>query len=246
MAEKGWVTTTARRALEVSSSLAATVVSGAGGRAVQGVGPRPAQRLVLYDFEACPFCRKVREVLSDLDLEAEIRPCPKGGRRFRLEAGRRGGREQFPFLVDPNTGVEMYESEEILQYLVRQYGNGRFEPYLRGSPFKTLLGSVASLQRMGAGTWARPARTPEGPPEMLELWSFEASPFCRLVREALCELELPYILRNVAKGSPSRAAFLEISGQMQVPFLRDPNTGRMLFESAEIVDSLQETYGEVE
>ena len=152
MADKSWLTAQALRALEVTSSLATTVLAGGGGRAVQGVGPRPSQRLVLYDFEACPFCRKVRELLSDLDLEVEIRPCPKGGRRFRLEAGRRGGREQFPFLVDPNTGVEMYESEEILQYLVRQYGNGRFEPYLRAGTIKTLLGSVASLQRMGCNS----------------------------------------------------------------------------------------------
>ena len=84
------------------------------------------------------------------------------------------------------------------------------------------------------------------PGELLELWSFEASPFCRIVREVLCELELPYVLHNVAKGSPSRPGFLAISGKMQVPFLRDPNTGRMLFESAEIVEYLHMTYGESE
>ena len=38
----------------------------------------------------------------------------------------------------------------------------------------------------------------------LELYSFEASPFCRLVREALSSLELPYRLTNVGRGSPSR------------------------------------------
>jgi len=246
MAEKSWLAGGALRALDVASSLGTTILTGAGGLSVHGMGPRPEERLILYDFEACPFCRKVRELLSDLDLEVEVRPCPKGGRRFRVEVGRRGGREQFPFLVDPNTGVEMYESEEIIQYLVRQYGNGRFEPYLRASSLKTLLGSVASLQRMGAGTWVRPGRPPEGPAEMLELWSFEASPFCRLVREALCELELPYILHNVAKESPSRPAFVAISGKMQVPFLRDPNTGKMLLESAAIVEYLHETYGEME
>jgi glutathione S-transferase len=246
MAEKSWVGARVRRALDVTSSLATTLLSGAGGRTAQGIGPRPKERLVLYDFESCPFCRKVRELLSDLDLEVEIRPCPKGGRRFRLEAGRRGGREQFPFLVDPNTSVEMYESEEILQYLVRQYGNGRFESYLRASTLKTIFGSLASLQRMGAGTWARSGGVSESPPKLLELWSFEASPFCRLVREALCELELPYILHNVASESPSRAEFLEISGQLQVPFLRDPNTGRTLFESADIVEYVHETYGETQ
>ena len=29
----------------------------------------PAQPLQLYEFEACPFCRRVREAITDLDLE---------------------------------------------------------------------------------------------------------------------------------------------------------------------------------
>jgi len=31
------------------------------------------------------------------------------------------GRFQVPFLVDPNTGVEMYESAEICEYLEAVY-----------------------------------------------------------------------------------------------------------------------------
>jgi glutathione S-transferase len=228
------------RPFDLLSSFSATLITGAGGRKVCDLGSRPAERLVLYEFESCPFCRKVREVLSGLDLEVEVRPCPKGGARFRPEAVGRGGRAQFPFLVDPNTGVEIYESEEIIQYLVRRYGDGRFEPWLRASLLFTVLGSLASLQRLGAGTSVRPSRCPEAP---LELWSFEASPFCRLVREALTELELPYLLHNVAAGSPSREAFVARSGKMQVPWLLDPNTGKHFFESADIVEYLERTYG---
>lgn len=231
-----------RRALDILSSLGATVLSGAGGREVGGLGSRPEQPLVLYDFEACPYCRKVRAVCSDLDLEAEIRPCPKGGLRFRPEAIRRGGRAQFPFLVDPNTGVEMYESTEIIQYLVRQYGNGHFGPYLRAGGLRTVFGSLASAQRLGAGSWVAPSRKPERP---LELWGFEASPFCRLVRERMTELEVPYLLHNVAKGSAQREAFVARAGKMQVPFLFDPNLEVSLFESGDIVNYLQETYGDV-
>jgi glutathione S-transferase len=80
------------------------------------------------------------------------------------------------------------------------------------------------------------------PERSLELWSYEASPYSRLVREALCELELPYLLHNVAKGSPRRADFVARSGKMMVPYLADPNTGRELFESADIVRYLNETY----
>ncbi|RZR89637.1 hypothetical protein BHM03_00017389 [Ensete ventricosum] len=32
---------------------------------------------------------------------------------------------EFPFLVDLNTGVSMYESSDIVKYLFRQYGQGR-------------------------------------------------------------------------------------------------------------------------
>ncbi|RRT80298.1 hypothetical protein B296_00007851 [Ensete ventricosum] len=34
-------------------------------------------------------------------------------------------RSPFPFLVDLNTGVSMYESSDIVKYLFRQYGQGR-------------------------------------------------------------------------------------------------------------------------
>lgn len=32
---------------------------------------------------------------------------------------------QFPFLVDPNTGKQMYESDEIITYLFNEYGDGQ-------------------------------------------------------------------------------------------------------------------------
>ena len=60
-------------------------------------------------------------------------------------------------------------------------------------------------------------------------YSFEPSPFCRIVREALCSLEIPYLLHNVAKGSPRREAFVARSGRMMVPWLVDPNTGIEMF-----------------
>ena len=57
-----------------------------------------------------------------LDLEAHIFPCPKGGTRFRPEVERRGGKQQFPYLVDPNAGKALYESDEIIRYLYQEYG----------------------------------------------------------------------------------------------------------------------------
>ncbi len=228
------------RALDVATSVAATLARLAGGHGVGSLGSRPQKPLELYEFEGCPYCRKAREALSILDLEARIYPCPKGGPRFREAVKERGGRYQFPYLVDPNTETEMYESDEIVRYLFRQYGDGRVPLSLAAGPLTDLSAGLASAFRLGAGVRYRRARAPE---QALELYSFEASPFCRLAREALCSLELPYLLHNVAKGSPSRDAFVKRSGKMMVPYLVDPNTGKSLFESADIVRYLEETYG---
>ena len=145
----------------------------------------------------------------------------------------------FPYLVDPNTGREMYESGEIVRYLFDRYGDGRVPTLLALGPVTDLNSVLAGLARPGLGGFYRDA---EQPAEPLELYSFEASPFCRIVRERLCALELPYVLRNVAKGSPRRESFVERSGKMQVPYLVDPNTGTEMFESADIVAYLDREY----
>lgn len=227
------------RKLDVATSLAATIASFAGGLAVGELGPRPEKPLELYEFEACPFCRKVREALTALDLEAVIYPCPRGGPRYREEVRSRGGKAQFPYLVDPNTGQAMYESDDIVRYLAERYGSGKVPLSLSLGPLSTARSTAASLWRPGKGRAYRPARPPEKP---LELYSFEASPFCRIVREALCELEIPYLLHNVGKRSPRRPDFVARSGKMQVPYLVDPNTGQAMFESADIVAYLNATY----
>lgn len=228
-----------QRSIDLGTSFVATLARGALGLSVGPIGPRPEKPLELYEFEGCPYCRKVREALSILDLEAWIRPCPKGGQRFRPEIVRRGGKALFPYLVDPNTGIEMYESDDIVSYLFGKYGDGPVPLGLRLGLAGDLSSSFVSAIRFTKGISRIPSREPEKP---LELWSFEPSPFSRLAREALSSLELPYLLHNVAKGSPSRRAFAKRSGKMMVPFLEDPNTGRSMFESADIVSYLMETY----
>lgn len=228
------------RALDVTTSLVSTLFRLGAGMKVGVLGKRPEKPLELYEFESCPYCRKVREALSILDLDAVIYPCPKGGPQFRKEVEKRGGKAQFPYLVDPNTGVEMYESSDIVAYLFEHYGAGKPPIWFSMGPINTLSGSFASVVRGAAGTRYRDAARPE---KRLTLYSFEASPFCRIVRECLCTLEISYMLRNIAKGSEKRPSFVERTGQMLVPFLADPNTGTAMFESADIVNYLEETYG---
>lgn len=228
------------RSFDVATSWLACVPRYPQGMYVGPLGPRPVARLVLYEFESCPFCRKVREALTMLDLEVEIRPCPKGGPTFRPWVAEHGGRAMFPYLLDPNTDDALYESDEIIAHLYRHYGAGPAPLGMRLGPVTDLASSLASALRPQApGRAYRPARQPEQP---LVLWSFEISPFCRIAREALCSLELPYVLHNVGKGSPGRAVFRERSGRMMVPYLADPNTGVEMFESAGIRDYLIETY----
>ena len=220
---------------EISLRAASYLRLGAG-FIVGKLGPRPQQPIILYEFEACPFCRRVREALSQLDLEAEIRPCPKQGTRFRPEAIDRAGKRSFPFMIDPNTGDEMFESADIIRHLYAHYGRSKPSPLLFGPLFATSHAASAVRARVGR---ARPSRRPE---QLLHLWSFEASPFCRRVREVMCDLELPYHLHNVAKLSPSRSDFILRSGKMQVPYLEDPNTDTKMFESRDIVAYLERTY----
>jgi len=208
------------------------------GMYVKPLGPRPAKPLELYEFEGCPFCRKVREVVSVLDLEVLVYPCPKGGTRFREQAKALGGKTQFPFLVDPNTDTKLYESADIMKYLATTYGTGVVPWSGRFGPFNTMSSAMASALG-GSGRRARPSKTPAQP---LELYGFENSPYCRLARMTLCELELPYLLHNVGKNSPSRPAFVARSGKMQVPWLNDPNTGVSMFESGDIQAYLEKTY----
>ncbi len=224
----------------------------------------PERLLKLYDIEACPYCRLVREALTELDLDAMILPCPRGGRRFRPEAQRAGGKQLFPLLVDENTGTTLYESADIVAYLHQTYGGGRAVPPGPGRPLAVLSSQLASglmLRRHGlGGLRARPARVPQQP---LELFSFESSPFSKPVRARLCELELPYVLRNTGKGgwkdmgppgfrdrlfkgpmgtTRNRRWLAEHTGRVQVPYLVDPNTGTALYESQAILDYLDRTY----
>src|SRR5262245_20892953 len=110
------------RALDVATSCATTVLFGVAGGRTRGAVRQPEKLLEVYEFEGCPFCRKVRIALTALDLDAMIYPCPKNGPRYRTFIKERGGKAQFPYLIDPNTGKEMYESDAIVRYLVSEYG----------------------------------------------------------------------------------------------------------------------------
>ena len=211
-------------------------------------GAVPKEPIILYEFEACPFCRRVREALSQLDLTVEVRPCPKDAVKHRTEVEAMGGKLTFPFLVDPNTEAGkggLYESEDICRYLYATYGNGAEFP--EGIISTTVLtGWMPTLLRAGRGMTRYANATTHAGADLkpLTLFNYEGNQFARLAREALCELELPYTLFNCGKGSPKRATLTEVAGEgASVPYLVDPNTGQNVGESEEIVAYLFKTYG---
>lgn len=204
--------------MQARSLLAGSLRLGLGAR-VGAVGRRPTAPLVLYDFEACPYCRKVREAISMLDLVVDVRPCPKAGIRFRPELGKLAGRMRVPTLLDegaPGGRRVLQESEVIVAHLFSTYGTGRPPRRARLGTVGTWTSGLVSGARLHRGKWARASKERE---TKYELWSFEASAESASVRELLTELEVPYRLMSCAEGGTRRS---EVA---VVPTLRDESRG---------------------
>ncbi|EZG78204.1 putative glutathione S-transferase domain protein [Gregarina niphandrodes] len=249
---------------------------------------RPVKPLELYEFQACPYCRRVRETLHYLAIDYICYPTPKESlksqgvfinSRFRPAVKTLGGKCQFPFLVDKNVfdnavefdpkvsaiiknntrdgAVMLYESGDINAYLWAVYGD-KAVPSLRwriiqSEWFDSVSRVITMIARpcLDMGVFRAASRQPEKP---LQFWGTEGSAPCARVLETLATLELPYHCHPMPQGyAPVRKAFAKehadkISGWrksvgfVKQPFLRDPNTGIDMFESRDIVQYLKKTY----
>lgn len=245
-----------------------------GGRGNMGT-PTPMQpdkALILYEFEACPYSRRVREVMTHLNLDYESRPSPHKGHVYRDKLKVLAGKAQVPFLIDENTDDKILDSQAIIDHLFAHYSKKGATPekYQEISGDNaTLINKVTSIASMMRGVKAyHPKKNlARGKPdEPLHLYGFEASPFCRLVREKLSELEVGYINHNVAReqiqdiggfgvrlnigeyhpikgGKRERIMNEDMNGKLQFPYLIDPSTDTKMFESKDIIDYLVKTYG---
>lgn len=252
---------TLRFRINLASSTLATFLRTGMGVSAEPAPNKPDALLELYDIEGSPYCRLVREALTELDLDAMIYPCPRGGTRYRPAAIELGGKAQFPLLLDPNTGTQMYESLDIVEYLFETYGNRPLPIKWRAGAIQVLGSFMTDAARLASGTQARASQAPDTP---LELYSFESSPYARMVRDALCELEIAYVLRSAGRTRLSdwvppivrdsmnlrpdpelenRRDLLERAGRVSIPYLVDPNAGVEMGESKAIVEYLEETYG---
>jgi len=230
--------------------------------------------LTLFELEGCGECRRIREALCMLDISCTIKPCPHGAVRNRLVAATAQKQTtvksqhehncvypedaKLPYLEDERTGVQIAGADTIIDYLYLEYLDGAAPPPVVASgPFATMVAQIAveargieksfvetaPFRRGPAGAfYSRPSRAPKKP---LQLWAYEASPFCAPVRETLSELELSYVLQPCARGSPRRTQLMHrTGGTFQVPYLEDPNTGIALFESAAIIKYLRYRYSQ--
>ncbi|ATW88813.1 glutaredoxin [Halohasta litchfieldiae] len=87
-----------------------------------------APQLKLYNLQGCPYCKKVRRALDDLNLEYETHSVPHS-RDQRAEVYEVSGQYGVPVLVDRTNGIEgMPESDDIVAYLYEEYGDGQQPP----------------------------------------------------------------------------------------------------------------------
>lgn len=255
------------------------------------VGQLP-RKLTLYEFEASPYCKRVREAVCALGLEVEVRPCPRstllregevGGSHFRAEARALLSPAEplrFPLIHDRPTAtsadsfpdrpaVVLVESRSIVAHLWECYGDGAdgtaairkwntrvstraalIRPLVPGGAttrMRNLVNLLAEPDLTGllaaslarpfahaglAGARARAAHEDAHGGMPRELWAFESCPRARLVREALCSLELPYTLQGMG-GAPGTAVAAHRLAMLRTthgeaarpPFLFDPSGG---------------------
>lgn len=80
---------------------------------------QPEELLEIYQFEGCPFCGKVRQKLTELEIDFIARQInPNDRTRVEEVSGQSG----VPVLKDPNTNTVMPESDDIIDYLEEHYG----------------------------------------------------------------------------------------------------------------------------
>ncbi|ELZ87458.1 glutathione S-transferase domain-containing protein [Haloferax elongans ATCC BAA-1513] len=79
--------------------------------------------LTLYELPGCPYCDKVKNKLSDLDLEYDSVEVPRAHPE-RTEVKEISGQTGVPVLVDEKHDIEgMPESSDIVEYLDETYGS---------------------------------------------------------------------------------------------------------------------------
>lgn len=255
--------------LKIGSYLPAILRSGRGTKVVSAAydltAPRPVQTLVLYSYEGNQFCRLVREVLTELDLTYELRSAGKGSPRRDELASITGGSTQCPYLIDPNTGMSMSESKDIIEYL--------YKTYALWTPPNQLLGELSDLASLLKPVYKVLAPLQAGSSKENEfeykrdvadakakiydeilskpvvVYTYELSPFCFEATSLLASLGIRFKevslgqewIPGLIKEPIKRAALLEITGQSSLPhiFIGGTSIGGLFSGTPGLVPALE-------
>lgn len=86
--------------------------------------------LTLYYKPTCPYSQTVLNEAENLHISCTLKDITDDV--LRAELNEVGGKVQTPFLVDTDTGVSLYESRDIIDYLYERYGSETAAPTFTG------------------------------------------------------------------------------------------------------------------
>ena len=89
----------------------------------QDMVDKETKNLTIYQFEACPFCVKVRRFIRKNSLKINLKDA-KNNKTFKSELVNEGGKHKVPCLkiekINSKT-IWLYESTEIIKFLKKEF-----------------------------------------------------------------------------------------------------------------------------
>ncbi len=76
--------------------------------------------MILYVKNGCPWCQRVLDFAQRHEIVFE-QIKNKNDSGVMEELIQRGGKSQYPYFVDTDAKIEMYESQDIIEYLSKKY-----------------------------------------------------------------------------------------------------------------------------
>ncbi len=84
---------------------------------------KETKNLTIYQFEACPFCVKVRRFIWKNSLKINLKDAKKN-KKFKSELVNEGGKHKVPCLKivkKYSKTIWLYESTEIIKFLKKEF-----------------------------------------------------------------------------------------------------------------------------
>ena len=77
--------------------------------------------LTFYYKPTCAYCQYVFGEIDSLGIKMQLKDISSEP-IYAEELIALGGKKQVPYLIDSDNNVELYESREIAEYLIKNYG----------------------------------------------------------------------------------------------------------------------------